>query len=48
MDREGASYREIAAMLTARGVHPKRGTAWHASSVRAMLRSKMVAETFAT
>lgn len=47
MDRDGASYREIAAMLTARDAHPKRGSAWHASSVRAMLRSKIVSETFA-
>jgi Recombinase len=47
MDREGASYREIAAMLAARGAQPKRGAMWHASSVLAMLRSKIVAETFA-
>lgn len=47
LDRDGASFREIGAMLTARGVHPKRGKVWHAASVRAMLRSKIVAETFA-
>lgn len=45
MDRDGASFRDIGAMLTARGVMPKRGKAWYASSVRAMLRSKIVAET---
>jgi site-specific DNA recombinase len=46
MDRNGASFREIGAMLTARGVMPKRGRAWYASSVRAMLRSRMVTEHF--
>ena len=44
MDRAGASFREIAARLTEIGVMPHRGKAWHASSVRAMLRSKMAAE----
>lgn len=44
MDRDGSSFREIGAMLTARGVTPKRGRAWYASSVRAMLRSKIVLE----
>lgn len=47
MDRDGASFREIAAMLTARGVMPHRGKAWHASCVRAMLRSKMALEAAA-
>jgi DNA invertase Pin-like site-specific DNA recombinase len=45
MDRAGASFREIAAMLVERQVHPKRGKAWHASSVRAMLRSRIVTES---
>jgi site-specific DNA recombinase len=45
MDREGSSFREIATMLTARGAQPKRGKAWHASSVRAMLRSRIVLES---
>lgn len=45
MDRAGASFREIAAMLTVRGAKPKRGgEIWYASSVRAMLRSRIVAE----
>jgi site-specific DNA recombinase len=47
MDRAGASFREIAAMLTNRGVQPKRGKAWYASSVRAMLRSRIVLESHA-
>jgi len=41
MDREGASFRAIAAMLTERGSKPHRGKAWYASSVRAMLRSRI-------
>lgn len=44
MDVAGRSYREIAAMLTARGVKPHRGRAWHASTVRAMLRSRIAQE----
>jgi site-specific DNA recombinase len=47
LDRAGASFREIAAMLTARGIQPKRGKAWYASSVRAMLRSRIVLESSA-
>jgi site-specific DNA recombinase len=47
MDRAGASFREIAARLTETGVTPHRGKAWHASSVRAMLRSKMAMEATA-
>lgn len=47
MDRDGASYREIGAMLTATGVTPHRGKAWHASTVRAVLRSKMTTEAAA-
>lgn len=47
MDRDGASFREIAARLTELGVMPHRGKAWHASSVRAVLRSKMATETAA-
>ncbi len=46
LDRDGASYRTIGAMLTARGVTPKRGKAWHASSVRAMLRSRIASEAY--
>jgi site-specific DNA recombinase len=45
MDRAGASFREIGAMLTTRGVRPKRAKVWHASSVRAMLRSRIVLES---
>jgi site-specific DNA recombinase len=45
MDRAGSSFREIAAMLTTRGAQPKRGKAWHASSVRAMLRSRIILES---
>lgn len=47
MDRSGASYREIGRMLEARGVRPHRGVAWHASSVRAILRSRIATETIA-
>lgn len=47
MDREGSSFREIAARLTEIGVKPHRGKAWHASSVRAVLRSKMAQEAAA-
>jgi site-specific DNA recombinase len=39
MDREGSSFREIGAMLTART-----GRVWGPSSVRAMLRSRMALE----
>lgn len=48
MDRAGSSFRQIAAMLTERRVRPKRGRAWYASSVRAMLRSRIVLESTAT
>lgn len=44
MDRAGASFREIGARLTAIGVAPHRGKAWHGSSVRAMLRSRIALE----
>ncbi len=47
MDKAGSSFREIAAMLTACGAQPKRGKAWYASSVRAMLRSRIAAESAA-
>ncbi len=43
LDRAGVSFRAIGRALTELGVKPHRGVAWHASSVRAMLRSKMVA-----
>jgi len=45
MDVAGASFREIAAMLTDRGVMPHRGRAWYASTVRAVLRSKILTES---
>lgn len=45
MDRAGASFREVAAMLRTRGAQPKRGKAWYASSARAMLPSRMVLES---
>lgn len=41
MDRAGKSYRAIARMLELRGVRPHRGRRWYASSVRAVLRSRM-------
>jgi site-specific DNA recombinase len=44
LDQEGASYREIGRILTSLGVNPHRGTGWHASSVRAVLRSKATTE----
>jgi hypothetical protein len=44
MDEAGASFREIGAMLTERGIMPHRGKAWHASCVRAMLRSRIARE----
>jgi len=47
LDTEGASFREIAAMLTARGVMPHRGKAWYASTVRAILRSRIASEAAA-
>ncbi len=43
-DREGASFREIARELTAMGVMPHRSATWHASSVRAVLRSRIALE----
>lgn len=46
LDRSGASFREIGRMLTERGARPHRGLAWHASSVRAILRSRATLETF--
>lgn len=47
MDLAGASFREIGRMLDARGAQPHRGRAWHASTVRAMLRSRIATETVA-
>jgi DNA invertase Pin-like site-specific DNA recombinase len=47
LDRAGASFREIAKHLTEIGVMPHRGKAWHASSVRAVLRSKIATEAAA-
>jgi DNA invertase Pin-like site-specific DNA recombinase len=41
LDRAGVSFRAIGRALTEMGAKPHRGTMWHASSVRAMLRSKM-------
>jgi site-specific DNA recombinase len=41
LDSAGASYREIARMLDARGVIPRKcGARWYASSVQSVLRSK--------
>lgn len=40
MHRDGASYRQIAAWLT-QSHHKPRGVAWYASSVRAILNSRM-------
>ncbi len=48
MDTAGASFREIARHLEARGVRPKRAVVWHASSVRAMLRSRIATESSPT
>jgi site-specific DNA recombinase len=48
LDRDGASFREIAAILTERGARPHRGQVWHASSVRAMLRSRIALESTAS
>lgn len=42
MDRAGHSFREIGRFLTDSGARAK---TWHASSVRAMLRSRMTCET---
>ncbi|HEY1680433.1 MAG TPA: recombinase family protein [Candidatus Tumulicola sp.] len=47
MDRAESSFREIGRMLTERGARPKRAAVWHASSVRAMLRSRIVTEASA-
>lgn len=44
MDKAGASFREIGRFLTDTGVKPHRGKAWHASSVRAVLRSRIATE----
>jgi DNA invertase Pin-like site-specific DNA recombinase len=44
LDRDGASFREIAARLTEIGVMPHRSKTWHPASVRAVLRSKMTTE----
>lgn len=44
LDRAGASFREIGRMLTERGAKPRRAAVWHASSVRAVLRSKATTE----
>lgn len=40
MQREGASYRQIATWLKDNGYKPK-GKAWYAASVRAVLNSRM-------
>ncbi len=44
MAAAGATLRQIGEMLTARGVTPHRGCGWHASSVRAVLHSRMATE----
>jgi site-specific DNA recombinase len=43
-DAAGESYRQIGAWLSAEGVTPPRGLAWYASSVRAVLRSRIAME----
>lgn len=43
MQAEGASLRNIADTLTAEGVTTAKGGAWHASSVRSVLRSERMA-----
>jgi DNA invertase Pin-like site-specific DNA recombinase len=48
LDRDGASFREIGRVLTDLGVRPHRGAAWHASSVRAVLRSRSAHEAFSS
>jgi len=45
MDAAGASYREIGEMLTARGTMPKKAAVWYPSTVRAVLRSRIVTES---
>ncbi len=47
LDESGASFRAIAAHLTKIGAKPHRATTWHASSVRAMLRSRIATEAVA-
>jgi len=47
MDVAGASYRKIVAMLDVRGVRPHGGKAWYASTVRAVLRSRIANEAAA-
>lgn len=44
MDAAGESFRAIGAWLSAQGLKPRRGVKWHASSVRAMLRSRIAIE----
>jgi len=44
MSVAGRPYRAIANMLEERGVRPHRGRAWHASTVRAMLSSRIAQE----
>ncbi|MFM9709115.1 recombinase family protein [Streptomyces galilaeus] len=36
-DKDELSYREIAAVLDAEGIRPKRGKLWHPETVRRML-----------
>ncbi|MGW5124563.1 recombinase family protein [Streptomyces sp. NPDC004069] len=36
-DQHELSYREIAAVLEAEGIRPKRGSRWHPETVRRML-----------
>jgi len=44
MNGAGETYRAIARMLEERSVRPHRGQAWHASTVRAMLTSRIAQE----
>jgi DNA invertase Pin-like site-specific DNA recombinase len=47
LEAAGASLRGIATVLAKRGIPPARGVRWYASSVRAVLRSRMTTETAA-
>jgi hypothetical protein len=44
MDRSGFSFRQIARYFDEQHVRPHRGKAWYASTVRDVLRSRIVTE----
>jgi site-specific DNA recombinase len=44
MDRAGKSFREIGRYFDSQNVKPHRAKAWHSTSVRAVLRSRIVTE----